>query len=116
MSPAEIEAIAEAGARVVLTSDGEAQGARAVQTLDGEGHGILYMQLDPADGRSVGRAVGFVEAALGRVDIRVHAYSSAAGVGGVFDCCCCGNGTGVVLRETSISTSGKLLPYSVIQG
>ena len=73
--------LAEAGARVVLTSDDEAQGARAVQTLDGEGHSILYMELDPADGRSVGRAVGFVEAALGRVDILVNAYSSAAGVG-----------------------------------
>ena len=75
--------LAEAGTRVVLTRDDEAQGARAVQELDGEGHGILYVQLDPDDGRSVGRAVGFVEATLGRVDILVNAYSSAAGAGDV---------------------------------
>ena len=75
--------LAEAGTRVVLTSDDEAQGARAVQELDEEGHGILYVQLDTDDGWSVGRAVGFVEAALGRVDILVNAYSSAAGAGDV---------------------------------
>ncbi len=73
--------LAEAGAQVVLTSNDEAEGARAVQTLDREGHGILYMQLDPDDGRSVSRVVGFVEAALGRVDILVNAYSSTAGAG-----------------------------------
>ncbi len=73
--------LAEAGAQVVLTSVDEARGAMAVATLDGEGHSILYVQLDHDDGRSVDRAVGFVEAGLGRIDVLVNAQPAAEGAG-----------------------------------
>jgi len=68
--------LAEAGVQVVLTSRDEADGAVAVSALDGDGHSVLYVQLDPDDLRSIGRAVGFVAAALGRADILVNAYST----------------------------------------
>jgi NAD(P)-dependent dehydrogenase (short-subunit alcohol dehydrogenase family) len=69
--------LAESGVQVVLTSRDEADGAVAVSALDGQGHSVLYVQLDPDDLRSIGRAVGFVEAAFGRADILVNAYTTA---------------------------------------
>lgn len=67
--------LAESGLQVVLTSRDEADGAVAVRSLDTDGHSVLYVQLDPDDDRSIGRATGFVDAALGRVDVLVNAYS-----------------------------------------